>query len=61
MTDKSILERTASLEKHSRFEKDNVREALHGLVDDMDKKNVREMLHDVVTELYSKRIAESRI
>ena len=36
------------------FEKDNVREVLHGLVDDMDKEDVREILHDVLTEVYKK-------
>jgi hypothetical protein len=51
---KSIDKRTRSLEKNSRFEKDDIREALHGLVDEMDKENVREILHDVLTEVYSK-------
>jgi hypothetical protein len=51
---KSVEERTRSLEKHSRFEKDDMREALHDLVDEMDKENVREMLHDVLSEVYSK-------
>lgn len=51
---KSIDKRTRSLEEHSRFEKDDMREALHGLVDEMDKENVRELLHDVLTEVYSK-------
>jgi hypothetical protein len=37
-----------------RFEKDNVREALHDAVDELDKENVRELLHEVLTELYSK-------
>ena len=36
------------------FEKDNVREALHGLVDDLDKEDVREILHDVLDDVYSK-------
>jgi hypothetical protein len=56
---KSVDQRTHSLEKHSRFERDNMREALHGLVDEMDKENVREMLHDVLTEVYSKSLAKS--
>jgi hypothetical protein len=51
---KSVENHTRSLEKDSRYEKVNVREALHGPVDEMDKENVREMLHDVLTELYSK-------
>ena len=46
---------TRSLDtKESRFEKDNVREILHGLVDDLDKDEVREILHDVLTDVYSK-------
>ena len=38
---KSIENRTRSLEKDSRYEKVNVREALHGPVDEMDKENKR--------------------
>jgi hypothetical protein len=38
----------------TRFEKDNVREALHEVVDELDKDNVRELLHEVLTEVYSK-------
>jgi hypothetical protein len=53
-TYKSVDKQTRSLEKDSRFEKDEIREALHGLVDEMDKENVRETLHDVLTEVYSK-------
>lgn len=44
---KSIDKRVRSLEKHSPYEKDDLRVALHGLVDMMDKKGVRGMLHDV--------------
>jgi len=51
---KSIDRRTRSLEEYSRFEKNDVKEALHGLVDDLDKDKAREILHDVLTELYSK-------
>jgi hypothetical protein len=51
---KSIDRRTRSLEEYSQFEKDDVKEALHGLVDDLDKDKAREILHDVLTELYSK-------
>jgi len=40
--------------KESRFEKDNVREALHEMVNEMGKEHVREILHDVLIELYSK-------
>ena len=36
------------------FEKDNLREALHDVVDEMDKEKVRELLHEVLTEVYSK-------
>jgi len=53
-TYKSVDKHTRSLEKDTRFEKDEIREALHGLVDEMDKENVREILHDVLTEVYSK-------
>lgn len=46
---------TRSLDtKETRFEKDNVREVLHGLVDELDKDDVREILHDVLTDVYSK-------
>lgn len=51
---KSIDKRARSLEERSPFEKDEVKEALHGLVDELDKEKAREMLHDVLTELYSK-------
>jgi hypothetical protein len=54
-----LIKSYKSLEKHSEikvipFEKDNVREILHNLVDDLDKENVREILHDVLSELYFK-------
>ncbi len=42
-----------------RFEKDNLREALHEVVDEMDKENVRELLHEVLTEIYSKSRAKN--
>lgn len=51
---KSIDKRTSKLEDDSRFEKDDVKEALHGLVDELDKEKAREMLHDVLTEIYAK-------
>jgi hypothetical protein len=51
---KSVDKRARSLQKDSRFEKDNMREALHGLIDEMDRENVREILHDALTEVYSK-------
>jgi hypothetical protein len=53
-TYKSVDKNTRSLGEGTRFEKDDIREALHGLVDEMDKENVREILHDVLTEVYSK-------
>jgi hypothetical protein len=53
-TYKSVDKHTRSLGEGTRFEKDDIREALHGLVDEMDKENVREILHDVLTEVYSK-------
>jgi hypothetical protein len=52
---KSVAKNTRALEKDSRFEKDDIREALHGLVDEMDKEKVREILHEVLTEVYKKR------
>jgi len=51
---KSIDKRTSKLEEDSRFEKDDVKEALHGLVEELDKEKAREMLHDVLTEIYAK-------
>jgi hypothetical protein len=54
---KVIDKGTRSLEEHSPFEKDDMKEALHGLDDDLDKEKAREILHDVLTvltELYSK-------
>lgn len=53
---KSMDKRARALEERSPFEKDDVKEALHGLVDELDKQKAREMLHDVLTELYSKSI-----
>jgi hypothetical protein len=58
---KSVDKRARSLEKDDRFEKDNVKEVLHGLVDEMDKENAREILHDVLTELYSKSRPKSEL
>jgi DUF438 domain-containing protein len=52
---KSLEKQTRPLDtKETRFEKDNVREVLHGLVDELDKDDVREILHDVLTDVYSK-------
>jgi hypothetical protein len=52
---KSMEKQTRSLDaRKTRFEKDNVREILHGLVDELDKDDVREILHDVLTDVYSK-------
>jgi hypothetical protein len=56
---KSIDKRIRSLEKDSSFDKENVKEALHGLVDDMDVKKAREILHDVLTEVYAKSRVKS--
>ena len=56
---KSIDRGARSLEKNSSFEKDNVKEALHESVDDMDIENAREILHDVLTEIYSKSRTKS--
>ena len=60
--EKDLIDNYKSLEKQikrpqitgRRFEKDNVRDALHGLVDDLDKEEVREILHDVLDDVYSK-------
>jgi len=57
---KSMDKRARSLDEDSRFEKDNVKEALHGLVDELDREKAREMLHDVLTELYSKSKPEAK-
>lgn len=58
---KSIEKRTKLDLKDTRFEKDNVREILHDVVDDLDKDNVREILHDVLNELYVKSRPKSKI
>jgi hypothetical protein len=60
--EKQLIRRYKSIEKQHKlpemesksFEKDNLREALHEAVDEMDKENVRELLHEVLTEIYSK-------
>ena len=57
---KAIDKRTRPLQKDSSFEKDNVKEALHGLVDEMDTENAREILHDVLTEVYKKSRPKSK-
>jgi hypothetical protein len=57
---KSIDKRTRSLEKDSKYEKDNVKEVLHGLVDEMDTENAREILHEVLTEVYQKSRPNSK-
>jgi hypothetical protein len=57
---KSIDKRTRSLEKDSKYEKDNVKEVLHGLVDEMDTENAREILHEVLTEVYQKSRPKSK-
>jgi hypothetical protein len=51
---KSMEKHTRSLEiKDTKYDKDMIREALHGL-DDIDEGDVREVVHDVLTEVYSK-------
>ena len=59
-TYKSVDKRARSLEDN-RFEKDDMREALNGLVDEMDKEQVSEILHDVLTELYAKPRSKSQL
>ena len=51
---KSIDKRTRLVQKDSICEKDNVKEALHGLVDELDTEKAREILHEVLTEVYEK-------
>jgi len=58
---KSVQKQTRLLEKETPFKKDNVKEALHGLVDEMDKADAREILHDVLTELYSKSRTKTHV
>ena len=57
---KAIDKSKRSLEKDSGFEKHNVKEALHGLVDEMDVEKAREILHDVLTEVYEKSRHKSK-
>ena len=60
--EKELIKGYKAIEKHSEiseikaipFEKDNVREILHNIVDDLDKENVRKILQDVLAELYFK-------
>jgi hypothetical protein len=60
--EKELIKGYKAIEKHSEiseikaipFEKDNVREILHNIVDDLDKENVRKLLQDVLAELYFK-------
>ena len=57
--EKELINDYKSIEKHSEttpkhVERDDVREILHNIVDDLDKENVREILHDVLSELYFK-------
>ena len=40
--------------KEPSMQRDNIREVLDNVLDEMDKDNVREILHDVLSELYSK-------
>lgn len=45
--------KTSELENR-RNEKDDVRDALHDLLNDFGKEHVRELLHEVLIDLYSK-------
>lgn len=66
--EKQLIQSYKSVEKHvkpqeikdRRFEKDNLREILHDVVDDLDKENVREILHEVLTEVYVKSRPKSK-
>ena len=40
--------------ENRRYEKDDVRDALHDLLNDLGKEHVRELLHEVLIDLYSK-------
>jgi hypothetical protein len=52
---KSVEKRTKQWKiKDGRFEKDDLREIMHDVVDDLDKENLREIVHDVLTEVYAK-------
>jgi hypothetical protein len=52
---KSIEKRTRPLEtREPQLDKNNLREILHEVVEDMDTDAIREILHDVLTEIYSK-------
>jgi hypothetical protein len=58
---KSIEKRVKLPELEStRFEKDNLREALHEMVDELDRERVRELLHEVLTEVYSKSTPKNK-
>jgi hypothetical protein len=58
---KSIEKRIKSPEmRDRRFERDEAREILHDIVDDLDKDNVREILHDVLTEVYVKSKTDNK-
>jgi hypothetical protein len=53
--EKDIIKNYKSIEKRTkRFEKDDLREIMHDVVDDLDKEYLREVVHDVLTEVYSK-------
>lgn len=45
--------KTSEIENR-RFEKDDVRDALDDLLNDLGKEHVRELLHEVLIDLYSK-------
>jgi len=55
------MEKRSKLElKDTMYDKTKVREALHGLVDEMDEGDVRELLHEVLTEVYSTSRGKSK-
>jgi hypothetical protein len=58
---KSIEKRTKLWKiKDGRFERDDLREIMHDVVDDLDKEHLREIVHDVLTEVYAKSRPKSK-
>jgi hypothetical protein len=58
---KSIEKRTKLWKiKDGRFERDDLREIMYDVVDDLDKEHLREIVHDVLTEVYAKSRPKSK-
>jgi hypothetical protein len=66
--EKEIIKNYKSIEKRTklwkikagRFERDDLREIMHDVVDDLDKEHLREIVHDVLTEVYAKSRPKSK-